>query len=78
MKINHARLFSHAIRTVLLFLASFFIYETLVKLEKKWNKNNPNNQSWNFYQRKLYKAISIFIIDLIILYCIFIFLGIHH
>lgn len=77
-KINHVRLFSHALRTVLLFLASFFIYETLKKLEKKWNENNPENEWTHFYQRKLYKGLFIFIVDLLILYGIFVFLGIHH
>ena len=34
MKINHTRIFTHALRTSLLFVAGFLIYEILVRLEK--------------------------------------------
>ena len=77
-KIHHVRLFSHALRTALLFVASFLIYEILLNLEKIWNKNNPKNKITHFYQSKIYKFILIFIIDLIILYGIAIFLGIYN
>lgn len=40
MKINHKRIFAHALRTALLFVASFLIYEILISLEKMWNKTN--------------------------------------
>ena len=77
-KIYHARLFSHAFRTSILFVAGFLIYEILVRLEKIWNQDNPENQIYHFYQRKLYKLILIFIIDLLILYGLVIFFKIHH
>ena len=77
-KIKHSRLFSHALRTSLLFVAGFLIYEILIRLEKTWNLKNPENQLYNFYQRKALKFILIFIIDLSILYLIAIFLGINH
>jgi hypothetical protein len=78
MKINHKRLFTHALRTSLLFVAGFLIYEILLRLEKMWNLKNPENKIYNFYQRKTYKLILIFIIDLLILYGIAIFFGINH
>jgi hypothetical protein len=78
MKINHKRIFTHALRTSLLFVAGFLIYEILVRLEKMWNKENPENQIYHFYQRKIYKLISIFIIDLLILYGIALFFNIHY
>jgi hypothetical protein len=78
MKIYHKRIFTHALRTALLFVGSFLIYEFLVLLEKKWNLENPENQLYHFYQRKTYKLILIFIIDLLILYGIAIIFDIHH
>ena len=76
--LNHARLFSHALRTSLLIVAGFIFYELLVRLEKTWNLKNPENKVYHFYQIKLYKLIFIFIVDLLILYSIAIFFGIHH
>jgi len=76
--INHMRLFSHALRTALLFVGSFLIYDILIRLEKIWNLRNPENQTYHLFQRKFIKLISIFIIDLLILYSIAIFLGIHN
>lgn len=78
MKINHKRIFTHALRTALLFVAGFLIYEILIRLEKMWNKSNPEHQLYHFYKRKTYKLILIFIIDLLILYGIVLFFGIHH
>jgi len=77
IKINHKYMFSHALRTALLFLIGFSIYEILVYLEKKWSLANPHHSDYYFYQKKIYKLISLFIVDLIILYIIAIFLGIH-
>jgi len=78
MKINHTRIFTHALRTALLFVAGFVIYEILVRLEKMLNLANPENQLYNFHKRKTLKLILIFIIDLLILYGIAVFFGIHH
>jgi hypothetical protein len=76
--LNHMRLFSHALRTALIIIAGFIFYELLVRLEKTWNLKNPENKDYHFYQIKIYKLIFIFIIDLLILYSIAIFFGIHH
>jgi len=77
MKIPHIRLFLHALRTSLLFVIGFSIYEILLYLEKQWVLKNPEHTSYFFYQRKMYKLLSLFIIDLIILYSIAIFFGVH-
>ena len=76
MNIPHGRLFSHALRTALLFVIGFSIYEILLYLEKKWNLENPEHTNYFFYQRKIFKLISLFIIDLIIVYSMAIFFGI--
>jgi hypothetical protein len=78
MKVNHARIFSHALRTALLFVAGFLVYEILLRLEKIWNLENPDNELYHFCQRKIYKLIMIFIFDLLILYGIVILFDIHH
>ena len=68
MKPNHLRIFLHALRTALLIVAGFIVYEILLRLEKTWNKLYPNAQLYNFAKRKTFKFITIFLIDLLILY----------
>jgi hypothetical protein len=75
-KINHTRLFLHALRSALLFVAGFLIYEILVSLEKLWNKMNPENSLYHFHTRKSIKFIVILIIDLLILYGLFVLFDI--
>ena len=77
-KINHKRIFFHALRSALLFIAVFLIYDILVNLEKIWNKENPENSTYNYYFRKILKFTVILIIDLFILYFATIFFGIEH
>ena len=78
MKINNKRIFAHALRTALLFVASFLIYEILISLEKMWNKANQENKLYYFYEKHIFRLILIFIMDLLILYGIVLFLGIHY
>ena len=75
-QINHSKYFLHALRTALLFLAGFLIYEILVRLERTWNKLHQKNQIYHFYKRKSIKFLLILVIDLIILYGFFIFFGV--
>ena len=71
MKANHLRMFLNALRTALIIVAGFIAYEILVELEILWNKKNPENKTYHFINRKLYKLIIIFIIDLLLLYLVF-------
>jgi len=75
-KIDHGRIFFHAIRSALLFIAGFLIYEILVGLEELWNKANPENTIYHFHTRKGIKFIVILIIDLLILYGLFVIFSI--
>jgi len=75
-KINHTRIFFHAIRSAILFIAGFLIYEILVSLEKLWNKANPENTLYHFHKRKGIKFLIILIIDLLILYGLFVLFDI--
>ena len=70
--INHTRIFFHAIRSAILFIAGFLIYEILVGLEELWNKANPENTLNHFHTRKSIKFLVILIVDLLILYGLFV------
>ena len=69
-KISHFNFFLNALRTALIFIASFLTYELLKIVESKWNKTYPNNEFSHFAHRKVYHFLIIFIIDLLILYSI--------
>ena len=66
----HLRLFIHALRSALLFVAGFFIYEVTLKLEYKWNSLHPEHKLYNFHKKEGVKFVFIFMIDLILLYCL--------
>lgn len=74
-QINHKKLFVHSLRTALMFLAGFIIYELLLDLEKEWNKINPEHKTYNLHKKRGIKFILILLIDLIILYTLQIFFG---
>lgn len=65
------RYFKHnileALRTALIFLSGFLIYEILIAVEKEWNKIEPSHKIHNFYKIRLIKFLLIFLIDLIVL-----------
>ena len=62
------RIFFHSLRTAIIFVSGFIIYEILLGLEKEWNKMNPDNETYNFHKRNIFKFIFIFLVDLIVLY----------
>ena len=68
VQISYARkVLFHSLRTAILFVAGFIIYEILVDLEKIWNKENPGHEIFNFQKRNIFKFIFIFLIDLVVL-----------
>ena len=73
----HFHIFLHAIRTAVIFLAGFIVYDILVELENEWNKKNPSKHLYNFSKRKLIKFLLIFIIDLVMLYILYLFFDIN-
>ena len=75
-KIQHHRIFFHALRTAIIFIAGFLSYEILKIVEDEWNKSQPNNETVHFAQRKSYHFIAIFLVDLIILYLIALMFGV--
>jgi hypothetical protein len=76
-KIIHRHFFLNSLRTALIFVAGFLIYELLKILEKKWNKTHPNNELSHFAHRKKYHFLLIFVIDLLILYLIALLFDVH-
>ena len=76
-KISHQKIFLHALRTALIFIAGFLSYELLKIIEVEWNKTHPNNEIIHFSQRKIYHFIVIFSIDVLILYLIAVLFDVH-
>jgi accessory gene regulator protein AgrB len=76
MKINHKLIFAHALRTAMLFVAGFLIYDILINLEKKWKKENQENNIYYLYKKHTFRLILTFIMDLLILYGIVLFLDV--
>jgi hypothetical protein len=62
------RIFFHSMRTAIIFVAGFIIYEILLDLEKEWNKRNPGHETYNFHKRNIFKFIFIFLVDFVVLY----------
>ena len=69
MKRNaYLRIFFQALRTAIIFVSGFIVYELLLDAEKLWNKMHPSHKRYHFYKRKSIKFLIIFIIDLVILF----------
>lgn len=77
IRLNHSRIFFNALRTAILFVAGFIIYELLIHMEKMWNALQPNNELMNFHKRKIIKFTAILIIDLLLLYLFALIFDIH-
>jgi hypothetical protein len=73
--INYKHIFLNALRTAILFFAGFLLYETLIEFEKIWNVKDPENEALHFYQKKTFKFIGIFILDVILLSILFLLTG---
>ena len=72
MKINnHRHILIKSLRISFISMIGFIIYEALIKLEKKWNKNNPGHEKTNLYKRYTLKFIILFIVAFIILYIMY-------
>ena len=74
-EINYSKLFLSSFRTAIIFVSSFIVYEILLEFEKTWNKEEPDKKIYNFQKRILYKFLLILIIDLILIYTLFILSG---
>jgi hypothetical protein len=64
---KYLHIFLQALRTAIIFVSGFLIYEILLDAEKTWNRLEPSHKMYNFYKRKSIKFLIIFLIDLVIL-----------
>jgi hypothetical protein len=71
MKINHTRVLLSALRTAIIFISGFIVYDILKEFEYIWNKESPNNKIAHFRKKKIIHFIFIFILDIILLYMAF-------
>ncbi len=69
-KLKNFKIYLYAFRTAVLIVASLFVYDILKKIEAEWNKTHPNNELKHLSQRKMIHFVTIFIIDVFILYFI--------
>ena len=76
-KILHHVFFLDALRTALIVIAGFLIYEILKVIESNWNKLYPNNELIHLAHGKAYHFIIIFTFDLIILYLVALLFDVH-
>ena len=68
MKRNvYLRIFFEALRTAIIVVSGFIIYELLLDVEKKWNKMHPSHKMYHFYKRNYIKFLIFFLVDLVIL-----------
>ena len=72
----HLHIFFHSIRTAIIFVSGFIIYDILIKLEKEWNKEHPSRHAYHFSKRNIIKFLLIFIIDMVLLYILYLVFGI--
>jgi len=69
--LNHRKNFISALRTALITITGFIIYEILIELEKIWNYTFPNNEHYHFHKRRILHFLGIFLIDLFLIYTFF-------
>ena len=67
-KINYRRLYFLALRTSLLFIIGFLIYEILSVTENKLNELYPNYKTFHYIKKTFFHFIFLFTADLIVLY----------
>ena len=61
MKRNaYLRIFFEALRTAIIFVSGFIVYELLLDAEKLWNKLEPSHKRYHFYKRKSIELIYIY------------------
>ena len=73
--INHTIILLKALRTALVFISAFIIYDFLNELEKIWDLEEGHNETVHFFKKKIIKFVLIFVIDLTLLYFAYFLTG---
>jgi hypothetical protein len=77
MKINNRKIFALALRTAIVVVISFIVYEVLINLEKILNKNKITNKlTYEFIKRFTHFAV-VFVSDITILYLLVFIFKVH-
>jgi hypothetical protein len=76
-KIDHKRIYLNALRTAIIFSAGLIVYELLIKLENLWNSEFPKHKTYNFQKRIIYKFAIIYILDVIVLYFLYLYFNVN-
>ena len=71
MKVQHSKLFLAALRSALLILGSFILYEFLKEMVELWDEIFLHKKEHHIYYRRFYQYLGVFLLDLIILYLAF-------
>ncbi len=71
MNVNHKKNIINALRSALVAIAGFIIYELLLELEKLWNELSPSKYHYHIHKRRFLHFLGIFLIDLCLIYIIF-------
>jgi hypothetical protein len=68
MKINNRKIFALALRTAVVVVISFIVYEVLINLEKILNKNKITNKLTIEFIKRFTHFSVVFVSDITILY----------
>jgi len=71
MKVQHPKIFLAALRSALLILGSFILYEFLKEMIEIWDEIFLHKKEHHIFYRRIYQYLGVFILDLIILYLAF-------
>jgi len=71
MKTQHSKIFLAALRSALLILGSFILYDFLKEMVEIWDDIFLHKKEYHIYYRRIYQYLGVFILDLIILYLAF-------
>jgi hypothetical protein len=71
MKINHSKIFLSALRSALLVLGSFILYDLLKDMLDIWDDIFLHKKEYHIYYKRIYQYLGVFFLDLIILYLAF-------
>jgi predicted nucleic acid-binding protein len=77
MKINNRKIFALALRTAIVVVISFIVYEVLINLEKILNKNKITNKLTNEFIKRFTHFAVVFVSDITILYLLVFIFKVH-
>ena len=77
MKINNRKIFALALRTAVVVVISFIVYEVFINLEKILNKNKITNKLTIEFIKRFTHFSVVFVSDITILYLLVLIFKVH-